>query len=104
MTPYCVFFLIFFFKFQLVAILTYGIQKWFSNVYVMTGSPVYGLTKIFLAFLPAAIVPIMYSYFKSGPIHRSDNGLAYLHVYGLIVLLCGLVSNANFHFAIIFLI
>ena len=70
----------------------------------MTGSPVYGLTKIFLAFLPAAIVPIMYSYFKSGPIHRSDNGLAYLHVYGLIVLLCGLVNNANFHFAIIFLI
>ena len=88
-----IFFEIFFFYFQILAIFSYGLQRWFDNIYIMAGSKMYGLTKLYMAFLPVPILPILYSYFNYGPFHPSNNGLADLHVYGLTTLLASIVID-----------
>ena len=81
----------------------YGLNPLSDNVYVMTGSGMLGLSKLWMsAFLPASILPIMVSYFHHSDFVSRGNIYADFHVRGLIFLLQLLVINSNikiiFHF------
>ena len=83
------------FYFQILTILYgYGLNRLSDNVYIMTGSSMFGLSKVWLAaFLPGSMVPIMVSYFNHSNFYGEENLYANLHVHALILFITATVLN-----------
>lgn len=69
----------------------YGVNRLSDNVYLMTGSSLFGLSKVWMAAaLPASIFPIMVSYFNKNHEHAQLPGEKF-HIYSIVVFLISLV-------------
>ena len=84
-----------YFSFQILTILYgYGLNRLSDDVYIMTGSSLFGLSKVWLAaFLPGSMVPIMVSYFNHSNFYGEENLYANLHVHALIFFITATVLN-----------